>query len=523
MGVTMAATRRMRTFALGTLLGAFPGPRPPAWALRLVEEGLGGIALFGYNIADLDQVATLTAALRGARPDVIIATDEEGGDVTRLCYAQGSPYPGNAALGAVDDVDLTGRVYRAIGAELAAVGITLDMAPAVDVNSADDNPAIGTRSFGKDPRLVAAHAAAAVVGLQAAGVAACAKHFPGHGATEDDSHLGLPLVDAPVDVLWQRELPPFEAAIKAGVRSVMTAHIRVPSLTGDRPATFSPEVLSGLLRTELGFTGAVVSDALEMRGASAAIGIPEAAVRALIAGNDLLCIGGEFAKSPRAEELTEAVVAAIVEAVHTGRLAEEQLEEAAARTALLGHPTEIGSGPADPARTDLGVAAARRAVRVEGALPAGLATGLVLQLEPSATMAVGEVPWGLAPQLPGVIQLRMTDEGLSMSTVDRPFATVMSSTVDSGAGLAAGSPGGVVSTILARSAERPIVVVSRDTHRHAWARELVEALSRCHPGVVLVEMGWPAAWRPAGVQAYVASYGASRANAGAVAEILLAA
>ena len=115
----------LRELALRTLLPAFPGTRVPAWALRLVREGLGGLALYGDNIVDLDQVATLTASLREARPDVIIATDEEGGDVTRLCYASGSPYPGNAALGVVDDVNLTRSIYAAIGAELAAVGITL--------------------------------------------------------------------------------------------------------------------------------------------------------------------------------------------------------------------------------------------------------------------------------------------------------------------------------------------------------------------------------------------------------------
>ncbi len=234
-------TPELRQLALRTLLAAFPGAEPPPWARRLVAEGLGGIALFPYNIVNLDQVARLTGVLRAERTDVIVATDEEGGDVTRLCYATGSPYPGNAALGVVDDVDLTGQVYRAIGAQLAAVGVTLDMAPTIDVNSADDNPAIGTRSFGNDSSRVAAHAAAAVTGLQAAGVSACAKHFPGHGATELDSHLGLPLVDVPLGKLWARELPPFEAAIKAGVHSVMTAHIRVPDLTGDLPATFSAE------------------------------------------------------------------------------------------------------------------------------------------------------------------------------------------------------------------------------------------------------------------------------------------
>src|SRR5262249_58598604 len=132
--------------------------------------------------------------------------------------------------------------------------------------------------------------ARAVAGLRRAGVAAFPNHFPGEGPPEMASHLDLPLVDAPLELLWQRELPPFQAAIKAGVRSVMTAHIRVPAVTGDAPATFSPAALSGLLRTELGFTGAVISDALEMQGASGAVGIPEAAVQALVAGNNLRCI-----------------------------------------------------------------------------------------------------------------------------------------------------------------------------------------------------------------------------------------
>src|SRR5689334_10855287 len=147
-----------RELALRTLLPAFPGTVAPDWARRLVADGLGGFALFGGNIAEAEQVAALTAALRSGRPDVIIAIDEEGGDVTRLCYATGSPYPGNAALGVIDDPELTRAIYASIGAELAAVGITLNMAPAVDVNSVDDNPAIGTRSFSADPARVAAHA-----------------------------------------------------------------------------------------------------------------------------------------------------------------------------------------------------------------------------------------------------------------------------------------------------------------------------------------------------------------------------
>ncbi|HEX6873562.1 MAG TPA: glycoside hydrolase family 3 N-terminal domain-containing protein [Micromonosporaceae bacterium] len=494
----------LRRQALATLLPTFPGIEPPTWALRLVAEGLAGFSLFGYNIADRSQLAALTASLRSARPDVIIATDEEGGDVTRLSYAEGSPYPGNAALGVVDDVAITRAVYRAIGAELAAAGITLDMAPAVDVNSAEDNPAIGTRSFGADPQRVAAHTAAAVHGLQEAGVAACAKHFPGHGATAIDSHLELPVVDASAPVLRGRELPPFAAAIEAGARAIMTAHIRVPELTGLLPATFSPAVLVDLLRGELRFTGAVVSDALEMRGASAGIGVPEAAVRALIAGNDLLCFGGELGKSPDAAALAlvEATVTAIGEAVRHGRLSEQRLAEAADRAAGLGGtpgPGTLADPGLDPRVREgaaLGLSAARRAIRLEGDLPAAHHKALLVQLESQPTMAVGQVPWGLANVVTGVETMRVVERAGTDDLVV------------------------LVDEIVVRAGDRPVVVVSRDTHRHRWARTLVETLIARHAGVVLVEMGWPARWRPAGLRAYLATFGAAQANAQAAIELL---
>ncbi|HEU5109506.1 MAG TPA: glycoside hydrolase family 3 N-terminal domain-containing protein, partial [Micromonosporaceae bacterium] len=270
----------LRRLVLRTLLGAFPGPTPPDWALELVEQGLGGYTLFGFNVESPEQLAATTAALSAVRADVLLAIDEEGGDVTRLAHATGSPYPGNAALGAVGDVGLTTRVYRAIGAELAAAGLNLNLAPTVDVNTADDNPIIGTRSFGADPARVAEHAAAAVAGLQEAGVAACAKHFPGHGATTTDSHVGLPVLDVSRSVWSERDLPPFAAVVDAGTAAVMTAHVVVRALD-DRPATTSAAVLR-ILREELGFEGAVVSDALDMRAiADAPGGRAAGAVRAL--------------------------------------------------------------------------------------------------------------------------------------------------------------------------------------------------------------------------------------------------
>ncbi|MEV4538460.1 glycoside hydrolase family 3 N-terminal domain-containing protein [Asanoa sp. NPDC049518] len=479
----MAIDPTLRRLALRTLLAAFPGPTPPPWALDLAADGLAGYTLFGFNIVDRDQVAACTAALRAANPAVIVAIDEEGGDVTRLAHRTGSPYPGNAALGALDDVEVTRAVYRAIGAELAAVGVTVDLAPTVDVNTADDNPIIGTRSFGADTALVAAHTAAAVEGLQETRVAACAKHFPGHGATVADSHLELPTVDVPLAVLRERDLPPFVAAVAAGAKSVMTAHIRVPELTGDAPATFSRAALHDLLRGELGFTGALITDALEMKGAAVvAGGTAQAAPLALAAGADLLCIGADI-DAPLVEETAAEIVAAIQD----GRLDPARVEEAAERTAALAAWT-APAAPTEKAADDLGYDAARRAVRIEGDPLVG-AEPLVIELAATSTIAEGRVPWGLRGHVDGVEQIR---------------AVAATTGADE---------------LLARAGGRPIVVVARHAHRLANATELIEALAARHP-VTVVEMGWPSSWRPAGVRAFVTTFGASHANGRAAAAVL---
>ncbi|MER7444928.1 glycoside hydrolase family 3 N-terminal domain-containing protein [Micromonospora avicenniae] len=474
----------LRRLALGTLLAAYPGPVPPDWAVDLLAEGLAGHTLFGTNVHDPAQLAATTAALREGRADVLIAIDEEGGDVTRLAHATGSPYPGNAALGAIGDVALTRRVYEAIGAELAELGITVDLAPTVDVNTADENPVIGTRSFGADPLRVAAHSAAAVAGLQATGVAACAKHFPGHGATVTDSHHELPTVDVPVDVLRRRDLPPFAAVIAAGAQAVMTAHIRVPALTGAGPATFSREVLVDLLRTEYGFTGAVITDALEMKGASiAAGGVGPAAVRALAAGADLLCIGAKVDA-----ELVEQVAAEIVEALGDGRLERARVEQAAGRATTLAAWTRAATRVPTGGGTDLGYAAARRAVKIDGVLT-DLVRPLVVQLHAASTIAEGRAPWGLGPHLADTEEVR-----------------VVAAETDPAA-------------LRHLAGDRPIVLVGRRLHQLPGGPELITALAAVHP-VTVVEMGWPAQWRPAGVRAFVTTYGASHANGRAAAEAL---
>src|SRR5690242_16797633 len=205
----------LRRLAVGTLMPGFVGTTVPAWIEREHAAGLASVCLYGANVVDPDQLAQLCASLRSVAPDLLIAVDEEGGDVTRLHYLTGSTQPGNAVLGRLDDVELTAASASAIGHELAGLGINLNLAPDADVNSAQDNPVIGVRSFGAEPGLVARHTAAWIRGLEDAGVASCAKHFPGHGDTTTDSHLALPRVTADAATLDARELVPFRALVAA--------------------------------------------------------------------------------------------------------------------------------------------------------------------------------------------------------------------------------------------------------------------------------------------------------------------
>jgi beta-N-acetylhexosaminidase len=473
----------LRRLAAGTLLAAFPGTTAPDWVLRDLENGLGGVTLFGFNVASAEQLATLTGRLRSAG-DPVISLDEEGGDVTRLAYHVGSPYPGNAALGAVDDVELTRGVYRSIGHDLLRCGINLDMAPDADVNTAEDNPVIGTRSFGADPALVARHTVAAVTGLQETGVAACVKHFPGHGATRQDSHLEIPTVDVSREVLWERELLPFRAAIEAGTRSIMTAHVRVPVLTGTAPATLSAAALTELLRGELGYDGVVVSDALDMHAISRSVGLGGGAVLSLAAGSDLLCLG----PLPTFEQIRE-IESAIVAAVVDGRLPVARLEEAAGRVARLrawfGEPRR-GTRGGDV----IGLTAARRAVQLSGTA-APLVNPFVVEVDTPPTIAVGDVPWGFAPWLPHAEITRV-------------------------------KPGEAdPAALLSRARGRSLVIVVKDAHRHRESQDVVSALLAGRPDATIVEMGLPI-WRPTAAATYIATYGAARANAQAAAELLTA-
>ena len=467
----------LERLALSCILPGFEGLTVPDWVRRRIDEGLGGVVLYAWNVEHAEQLASLTAELRAERDDLIVAIDEEGGDVTRLEAARGSSYPGNAALGVVDDVELTRRVAASIGAELARGGVDLDFAPVADVNTNPQNPVIGIRSFGSDGDLVARHVAASVEGLQAAGVAACAKHFPGHGDTSLDSHLALPSVDVLDDVA----LVPFRAAIEAGVLSIMTAHIVVRS-HGDVPATMTRAILHDLLRSELGFEGLVVTDALEMKAISHTVGVEEGAVRAIAAGADALCLGHDLF-----DESVGSVRDALVNAVRSDRLPEERLASAASRVALI---VEVASmaGEAVVDR-EAGRIAARRALRVEG--PAGIGGPvLVVELEPEVGMAAGRLS-----QQPG--------EWFQAAVPDAELVRFDSETFDPSLELHG----------------RRLVVIGRDAHRHDWERDAIESLTGRADDAIVLETGLPH-WKPTGAATYVATYGAARVNLEAAAEAL---
>jgi beta-N-acetylhexosaminidase len=443
--------------ALACIWPGFPGHTPPEWVRRRLAEGMGGVCLFAWNVGDLDQVAALTAALRAENGAVVVSADEEGGDVTRLEVATGSSFPGNDALGVVDDVALTEQVATGIGSLCARAGVSLDLAPSADVNSNPANPVIGVRSFGADPALVSRHVAAFVRGLQRCGVGACAKHFPGHGDTAQDSHHELPRAGGDLDVA----LAPFRAAIEADVKAVMTAHIVVTSVDA-RPATISRRALTDLLRGELGFDGLVVTDALEMRGLAGSVGVEEGAVQALGAGADALCLGHDLG-----DDAAERVLQAVVRAVGAGRLDSDRLADAAGRVAgfaaWASRPQRIELPPA------VGLDAARRALHVEGDVRLG-GPARVVELLPEPNMAAGPHEHSLAALLD-------TDAG------------------------------------------GRVVVVLRDAHRVATVRDETARLLDAHPDAIVVETGLPL-WRPAAARAYVATHGSGRVNLEAAAERL---
>ncbi|MBA8951613.1 glycoside hydrolase family 3 protein [Actinomadura namibiensis] len=302
---------------------------------------VGGFIYFPGNLRSARQTARLSNALQSAsKVPLLLGTDEEQGLVTRVPFL--TRFPGNMALGATRDPEQARAAARVTGTELRAIGINQDYAPVADVNVNPANPVIGVRSFGADPALVARMLGGAITGYREAGVAATAKHFPGHGDTATDSHTGLPVIRHS-RAEWERlDAPPFRAAVAAGVDAIMSAHIVMPKLdrSGD-PATLSRTVLTGLLRGELGYRGVVVTDSLQMAGARRRYGEGETAVRAVNAGADQLLMPPNLDRAHRA----------VLGAVRSGRISRQRLTEAVSRILRMKEQRGLFRGTrVDPAR-----------------------------------------------------------------------------------------------------------------------------------------------------------------------------
>jgi beta-N-acetylhexosaminidase len=316
------------------LMIGFDGLEPSAEVRQLLREhAIGGVILFSRNVAEPEQVTVLVTELQkiarsaGRDAPLLVGIDQEGGRVARLRHPW-TEWPPMQLLGRVGSEELARRLGSALAEQLAPCGIHLDFAPVVDVDTNPKNPVIGDRSFGDDPSLVARLGAAVIAGLQAGGVAACAKHFPGHGDTDRDSHLELPSVDHSPDRIEEVELQPFRAALAAHVASVMTAHVVVRALDETLPATLSPRVVRDVLRKKMGFGGVVVSDDLEMKAIARTWGAGTAAVRALAAGCDLLLVCHSAEAQAEAHE-------ALIKAIESETLAVKAVEDAALRVRRL--------------------------------------------------------------------------------------------------------------------------------------------------------------------------------------------
>ena len=311
------------------LMVGFPGTEPPEEFLAWIAKGhVGGVILFEQNVGEPAQVRSLCRELQAAAAEapgalpLWIAVDQEGGWVVRLSEPFTVPPPAEElAQGGEEAVS---RLARQVGRELRSVGINMNMAPVLDVNSNPANPVIAERAFSNDPHECARFGAAYIDGLQGAGCAGCGKHFPGHGDTSTDSHQVLPVVTHERERLEAVELVPFRAAAEAGVAAIMSAHILMPHIDREEVAPFSRPIIEGILRDELGYEGCVITDDLDMRAVADEHACEEAAVKSLRAGCDVALVCGTEDAAPRMH-------GALLEAVRGGDLSEERLREACGR------------------------------------------------------------------------------------------------------------------------------------------------------------------------------------------------
>ena len=469
------------------LVAGFEGTTTfPDTLKRLIDRGLGGVILFTRNVRDAEQVRELTDALRAIRPDLLVAIDNEGGGIVHLVCAGAPDVPGSYALCVVDDPNLTARCADALAGHLATLGITASYAPVADLQHHPRNPIVRTRSFGADPGLATRHLRAWITATEARGIASCAKHFPGHGGTETDSHHDVAVDPRPRDEL-SVDLEPFRAAVAAGVPMLMSAHVVFPALDENRPATLSRRILGDILRLDLGFEGVLVSDALEMKAIAGRYGEAAGARIALAAGADQVIVAVPDL------EVTLACRDEVLEALHSGRLSEERVWEAAGRVGRLAERYATPTlGPVAAWDAGAGLEAARRAVRSRP-VPAPVRGAHVVDLFPPPHPALN---WGGEDLL---TEVRAVDPGACGTAVSGEPA----------------DPAALADGILRVAAGSPLVVATCDAGLHPWQAELRDILLARRPDAVRVDTGLPEGGD-------VHSYGRGRVNLRAAAEVLAA-
>ncbi|HEY6102986.1 MAG TPA: beta-N-acetylhexosaminidase [bacterium] len=372
-----------------------PGPEITPGVERLVREGrIGGVILFAKNIRSISQVRGLTADLQrlsfaAGLPPLLISVDQEGGMVNRFTEDV-TVFPGPmgvAAAGRTEDAAVAGRMTAL---ELRALGINVNHAPVLDVNTETANPIIGVRAFSDDPATVARLGRAYVAAAQEAGILATPKHFPGHGATVVDSHLDLPRVDKDSARLRREDIEPFAAAVASGADGLLTAHVVYPGLDPDLPATLSPAIVTGLLRGELGFNGVAFTDSMDMKAISARWGRGPAATAALAAGVDVIMACGSAAAQWES-------IAAVQAAVESGALDTAALERSAAR--IAGVKARYAGGAASPAPFERAIhqAAAQQIADRAVTLVRNDAGAIPVRAGRTAVLHVGSDVWVTAP------------------------------------------------------------------------------------------------------------------------------
>ena len=444
----------MKTFTdidrliLSTFSPGFGGAVVPEWIKPWLENGLGSVTLFASNTPNFETASNLISEIRSYNPDVLIAIDEEGGDVTRLFVREGSRYPTPALLGQCDDEDLTFRSYSSMGAILKSLGVDITYAPVADVVAYENNPIVGVRSFGMSSDVVNRHVLRAVQGLQSSGVSACVKHFPGHGAVLEDSHHDLPRIKLSKNDYERVHIEPFKNAIASGVSAVMIGHLIAECLDPNLPASLSSKILRDYLRSELGFKGLIVTDALDMGAIGGPTKIHESALNALTAGADLLCFSGMGDQSQFVVNSFEWIQSAF----NRGEISEDSFIESSQRIGEI----RVKNLESSKVEQNIDYKELISGFEVLGDVELSSSAINLVEIGTKPTIAAGDVSWGIHRELRSV---------------------------------------GITCEIHASDAEnlasKKLVVAFRDAYRDGPLLATLNRLNQRFPDAIFIDMGWP--------------------------------